>query len=85
MSDRSSNADGLYYRHVRLSALAEVHYLGHRSEIDAYLREGEARFEEMRKRSRDLDPEFRRKMESARRRLKRSSRSAPSPGGTMDK
>ncbi len=42
-------------------------YLAHREEIDAYLREGEALFEQLRERSRRDNPELIRKLEEARR------------------
>ena len=42
-------------------------YLGHRSEVDAYLEQGEADYEELRRRSREADPMFYQKLADARR------------------
>lgn len=42
-------------------------YLGHREEIDSYLREGELQFEELRERTRRENPALTRKFEEARR------------------
>lgn len=41
-------------------------YLAHQEEIDAYLQEGEAEFEALRKASREANPELYRKLEEAR-------------------
>ena len=46
---------------------AITYYLGHREEIDAYLREGELQFEELRERTRRENPALTRKLEEARR------------------
>jgi len=45
---------------------AIAYYLGHREEIDAYLREGEAQFEREREEERRADPEFYRRFAAAR-------------------
>jgi uncharacterized protein (DUF433 family) len=45
---------------------AIAYYLGHREEIDAYLREGEAQFEREREEERRADPEFYRRLAAAR-------------------
>lgn len=45
---------------------AIAYYLGHREEIDAYLREGEAQFEREREAERRADPEFYRRLAAAR-------------------
>lgn len=47
---------------------AVTYYLAHREEIDAYLAEGEAQYEALRKRLRDADPMFYQKLADARRR-----------------
>jgi uncharacterized protein (DUF433 family) len=48
-------------------------YLAHRAEIDAYLKQGEARFEELARASREANPLLYAKLEAAR-------RAAPSRG-----
>ena len=45
---------------------AIAYYLGHREEIDAYLREGEAQFEREREEERRADPGFYRRFAAAR-------------------
>ena len=44
-------------------------YLAHESEVDAYLKEGEARFEDMRQASRSANPLLYKKLEEARQKL----------------
>ncbi|HXB73662.1 MAG TPA: DUF433 domain-containing protein [Candidatus Acidoferrales bacterium] len=44
-----------------------TYYLAHRAEIDAYLKEGEARFDESARESREANPLLYAKLESARR------------------
>ncbi len=46
---------------------AITYYLGHREEIDVYLREGELQFGELRERTRRENPALTRKLEDARR------------------
>lgn len=48
---------------------AITYYLGHRAEIDAYLKEAEAEFEALRQRTRSNDPEFSRRLAEARRQM----------------
>ncbi len=43
-------------------------YLAHQAEVDEYIRQGEAEFDEMRQRAREADPMFYQKMAEARRR-----------------
>jgi len=47
---------------------AIAYYLAHRAEIDEYLAQGEARFEELREQARAADPMFYKKLADARRR-----------------
>jgi len=44
-------------------------YLANRMKIDTYLNEGEAKYEELRKKSREADPEFYQKLMQARRQM----------------
>jgi uncharacterized protein (DUF433 family) len=48
---------------------AITHYLAHRSEIDAYLKQADAEFESLRQATHRADPEFTRKLAEARRRV----------------
>lgn len=43
-------------------------YLAHQAEVDEYIRQGEAEFDEMRRRAREADPMFYQKIGEARRR-----------------
>lgn len=52
---------------------AITYYLAHTSEIDAYLAEGEAHYEEMRQKHRRADPMFYQKLADARRQRPLSS------------
>ena len=45
---------------------AITYYLGHRAEIDAYLREGRSQYEREREAERRADPEFYRRLANAR-------------------
>ena len=47
-------------------------YLAHRDEVDAYLIEGDRKFEEIRERSRQMNPSLSRKLEEAKRLTVRS-------------
>ena len=44
-----------------------TYYLAHRAEIDAYLKKAGAEFDALRERTRNVDPEFSRKLAEARR------------------
>lgn len=46
---------------------AITYYLGHRAEIDEYLKTGDAEFEALRQTTREADPEFHTKLLKARR------------------
>jgi uncharacterized protein (DUF433 family) len=48
---------------------AIAYYLGHQAEIDAYLRQGEQEFENLRQQARQSSPLLYRKLEEARRQL----------------
>ncbi len=49
-------------------------YLAQQPEVDAYLRQGEAEFEALRKQAREANPELYRKLEQARQRMQTFSR-----------
>jgi uncharacterized protein (DUF433 family) len=49
-------------------------YLGHQAQIDAYLRQGEAEFEALRKQAREANPLLYKKLEEARQRMQTPSR-----------
>jgi len=46
---------------------AITYYLGHRTEIDEYLKDADAQFESLRQATRDADPQFHEKLMKARR------------------
>lgn len=48
---------------------AIAYYLGHRAEIDAYLEQGEAEFEKLRRRAREANPSLYKKLEEARQQM----------------
>ena len=61
-------------RSFPLLTLEEVYgaitfYLSHQQEVDLYLKEGEAEFEELRRKSREVNPELREKLDEARKNL----------------
>jgi uncharacterized protein (DUF433 family) len=58
-------------RSFPLLTLEEVYgaiafYLSHQHEVDLYLKEGEVEFEELRRKSREANPELREKLDEAR-------------------
>ena len=61
-------------RSFPLLTLEEVYgaitfYLSHQHEVDSYLKEGEAEFEELRQKSREANPELHEKLDEARKNL----------------
>lgn len=52
---------------------AMAFYLAHQAEVDAYLRQGKAEFEELRKQAREANPLLYKKLEEARQRSQTTS------------
>ena len=70
---RGASAESIQ-RSFPLLTLEEVYgaitfYLSHQQEVDSYLNEGEAEFEELRRKTREANPELHEKLDEARKNL----------------